>query len=291
MDEHVPVLLADVLDLLEVRVGGLYVDGTLGYGGHASAVLAAGGTLIGVDRDAAALASSRNRLGEGVEFHHATFSAIPTLLAGRRADGVLLDLGVSSPQLDQAERGFSFRGDGPLDMRMDPSSGIPVGEWLDSATEGELAGILREFGEERQAGRIARAIIAARPLRTTRQLAELVARQLPFDGRIHPATRTFQALRIYINDELGQLDRALATIPECLAPGGRFVVISFHSLEDRRVKQCFRALAGEGGPKDLYGNPLVQPRFNLVERRARKGEADPNPRARSARVRAIMRPR
>ena len=289
MDEHVPVLLGDVLDLLNVRAGGLYVDGTLGYGGHGAAILARGGRLVGLDRDAEALAASRARLGSEIEAHHTTFSSIATLLGARRADGVLLDLGVSSPQLDRPERGFSFRSDGPLDMRMDPSSGIPVGQWLDEVDEPTLVRTLRDFGEERQAGRISRAILAARPLGTTRQLAELVARLLPFDGRIHPATRTFQALRIAINDELGELDRALATIPECLAPGGRFVVIAFHSLEDRRVKQRFRSLAGEGEQKDLYGNPVVPPRFELVERRARKGDADPNPRARSARARAITR--
>lgn len=291
MDEpvHLPVLRDDVLELLAVRPGGLYVDGTVGFGGHAEAIVAAGGRLVGLDRDLTALASSRARLGSAAELHHATFATIPKVLAGRMADGVLLDVGVSSPQLDRAERGFSFRSDGPLDMRMDQSTGQPVGEWLDSIGEVELANVLYAFGEERQSRRIARAMLAARPLRTTKQLADLVAGLVRADGRIHPATRTFQALRIAINDELGELDRALAGVPSCLAAGGRFVVIAFHSLEDRRVKQAFRALAGDDSPRDLFGQPTQVSDFHLVERRARKGDADPNPRARSARVRAIAR--
>lgn len=297
MDEtpHIPVLLDDVVDLLAVRPGGLYVDGTLGWGGHAAAIVARGGRLVGTDRDPDALAAARARLGPDAELHHATFSALPALLGDRRADGILLDLGVSSPQLDRPERGFSFRAIGPLDMRMDPTSGEPVWAWLDRVGADELADVLWRYGEERGSRRVARAIVQRRteadvePLRTTRQLAELVASVVPADGRIHPATRTFQALRIFVNDELGELERALDALPGCLAPGGRMVVISFHSLEDRAVKQRFRALAGEDAERDLYGRPVSTPEFRLVERKARKGGDDGNPRARSARVRALER--
>lgn len=292
---HQPVLVDDVVELLSVVAGGLYVDGTIGFGGHASAVVAAGGRIVGCDRDLDALAASRQRLGETAELHHARFSALPALLGGRRPDGILLDLGVSSPQLDRPERGFSFRGVGPLDMRMDPTSGQPAWEWLDHVDAAALADVLWRYGDERRSRRIARAIVERRveedaePLRTTRQLAELVASVVPADGRIHPATRTFQAIRIFVNDELGELDRALADLPGCLAPGGRLVVISFHSLEDRRVKARFRELSGEGAARDLYGRPVTTPAYRLVERRARKGQDDDNPRARSARVRAIER--
>ncbi len=294
---HRPVLLADAVELLlpdrdPAAAAPLVVDGTLGRGGHAAALLLRGVRLVGLDRDPDAIAAVRARLGDSVELHHAPFSSIPAILAGRRADGVLLDLGVSSPQLDQPERGFSFRNDGPLDMRMDPSSGQPVSAWLDQIDEAGLVDVLFRLGEERHARRVARAILAARPLLTTRALADLVAGTLGRgDGRIHPATRTFQALRMCINDELGQLEAALRGVPALLAAGGRFVVIAFHSLEDRAVKQAFRALAGEGAPVDLRGHALTAPRFRLVERRARKGEdRDPtNPRARSARMRALER--
>lgn len=297
MDErpHVSVLLDDVVGLLAVRPGGLYVDGTLGWGGHAHAILQAGGHVLGTDRDPDALAAARARLGPDAELHHARFSDLPGLLAGRKADGILLDLGVSSPQLDRADRGFSFRLQGPLDMRMDPTSGESAADWLARASAEELADVFWRYGEERHSRRIARAILARRaevepePLVTTRQLAELVASVVPAEGRIHPATRTFQGIRIFINDELGELERALDALPGCLAPGGRLVVISFHSLEDRAVKQRFRQLAGEDSPRDLFGNPLETPAFRLVERRARKGSADENPRARSARLRAIER--
>ncbi|MDP2312801.1 MAG: 16S rRNA (cytosine(1402)-N(4))-methyltransferase RsmH [Pseudomonadota bacterium] len=286
------MLLDDAIELCAPRPGALVVDGTLGRGGHAAALLEHGVHLVGLDRDPEAIAAVRARLGDAVELHHAPFSRIPEVLAGRRADAVLLDLGVSSPQLDTASRGFSFRNDGPLDMRMDPSSGEPVSEWLDHTDEATFVDVLFKLGEERQARRIARAVLAARPLRTTGALADVVAKTVGRgDGRIHPATRTFQALRMVINDELGQLDEVLRTVPECLAPGGRFVVIAFHSLEDRAVKQAFRALAGDGAAVDFRGHPLVTPRFRLVERRARKGEdRDPtNPRARSARLRVLER--
>lgn len=289
---HLPVLLDDVLELLAVRSGGLYVDGTLGRAGHAEAMLERGARLVGVDRDPDALAESTPRLarfGNAVALHHARFSAIPSMLGAQRADGVLLDLGVSSPQLDRAERGFSFRADGRLDMRMDPSHGEPLSALLDQLDADALADAIWRYGEERHSRRVARAILDARPLRGTLHLAEVIARVVRSEGKIHPATRTFQALRILVNGELDELDLALATLPSVLAPGGRFVVIAFHSLEDSRVKTTFRALAGIGGPTDVYGHPLTPPQFRLVERRARKGESDPNPRARSARVRALER--
>jgi 16S rRNA (cytosine1402-N4)-methyltransferase len=287
---HAPVLLEDVLDVLAPRPGTVVVDGTLGRGGHAAALVQRGVHLVGLDRDPDALVAARARLGPDAELHHAAFSSIPDVLAGRLADGVLLDLGVSSPQLDRPERGFSFRHDGPLDMRMDPTRGLTAAEWLDAVDEAGLVDVLFRFGEERHARRIARAVFAARPLRTTRQLAEVVASVVRADGRIHPATRTFQALRIAVNGELDELDAALARVPACLAPGGRFAVISFHSLEDRAVKQAFRRLSGEGAPVDLRGRPLTPPSFRLVERRPRKGEdRDPNPRARSARLRVLER--
>lgn len=289
---HLSVLRDDVVELLAPRPGAFFVDGTLGGGGHAEALLDAGVELLGVDRDPTALAAASARLarfGDRFRAVHAPYSHIPALVGGRPVDGLLLDLGVSSPQLDDPARGFSFQHDGPLDLRMDPTSGEPASDWLDRLGEAELADVVYRFGEERLSRRIARAVVAARPLRRTRQLAELVASVVPPSGRIHPATRTFQALRILVNDELGELDRALAAFPELLAPGGRWAVISFHSLEDRPVKERFRALAGVGGPTDLFGHPLVPPRFRQVERRARLGETDPNPRARSARLRAIER--
>lgn len=292
MHDHLPVLLDDVVELAAIQPNQLVVDGTFGRGGHTAAFLDRGAHVVALDRDPDALAAGRARFGDRIELHHATFAELARVLDGRRPDVVLLDLGVSSPQLDTAERGFSFRFDGPLDMRMDPTRGESVAEWLDHATDAELVDVLFRFGEERQARRVSRAILAARPLRTTSALADVVARTLGRgDGRIHPATRTFQALRMLVNDELGQLDGALRDVPELLAPGGRFLVIAFHSLEDRAVKQRFRELAGEGAPTDLLGNPLVAPRFRLVERRARKGEdRDPqNPRARSARLRALER--
>jgi 16S rRNA (cytosine1402-N4)-methyltransferase len=281
-----------VVDLLRPRPGALFVDGTLGWGGHAEALLDAGVQLVGVDRDPDALAAASARLarfGDRVELHHAPFSAIPRVLGERRADGVLLDLGVSSPQLDRPERGFSFRADGPLDMRMDPTGGESLAELLDRVDEVELADALWRLGEERHSRRVARAILAARPLRGTAHLADVIRSVVPRDGRIDGATRSFQALRMLVNHEVDELADALERLPGLLAPGGRLGIISFHSGEDTQVKRRFAALAGIGAPTDLFGNPLHPPAFHLVERRARKGEADPNPRARSARLRVLER--
>lgn len=296
---HQSVLLPATVEALQPRPGGRYLDGTLGGGGHAEALLQASspdGRLLGIDRDPHALAAAAARLapfGGRAQLRHGRLSALAEL-AGELApfDGIVLDLGVSSPQLDQAERGFSFHADGPLDMRMDPTQGESAAELLDRLDLDALVRLLAELGEEPRAGRIARAILDGRPWRSTLALAACVARASGYHGgRTHPATRTFQALRMAVNDELGELDAALATGPDLLAPGGRMAVISFHSLEDRRVKRRFRELAGEDGPRDAFGHPLSPPRFRQPQRRGLSGaEADPsNPRARSARLRMIER--
>jgi 16S rRNA (cytosine1402-N4)-methyltransferase len=286
--DHLPVLLAESLELLAVRPGGLYVDGTLGLGGHASEVLrrsAPDGRFLGVDKDGETLERAMARLapfGPRARFAQADFREIPELLAGALADGILLDLGVSSVQLDSAERGFSFQADGPLDMRMDRTRGETAAEVVNRTRERDLADLIFRFGEERGSRRIARAITRARergPIRTTAELAEVVRRAAP-RGRpgLHPATRTFQALRIRVNRELEGLAQALSALAECLAPGGRLVVIAFHSLEDREVKHTFRALATRG--------------FRLLTKKPiRPGapELHANPRARSARLRAVAR--
>jgi 16S rRNA (cytosine1402-N4)-methyltransferase len=286
--DHLPVLLAESLELLAVRPGGLYVDGTLGLGGHASEVLrrsAPDGRFLGVDKDGETLERAMARLapfGPRARFAQADFREIPELLAGALVDGILLDLGVSSVQLDSAERGFSFQADGPLDMRMDRTRGETAAEVVNRTRERDLADLIFRFGEERGSRRIARAITRARergPIRTTAELAEVVRRAAP-RGRpgLHPATRTFQALRIRVNRELEGLAQALSALAECLAPGGRLVVIAFHSLEDREVKHTFRALATRG--------------FRLLTKKPiRPGapELHANPRARSARLRAVAR--
>jgi 16S rRNA (cytosine1402-N4)-methyltransferase len=285
---HTPVLLAETLELLDVRPGGFYVDGTLGLGGHAREILrrsAPHGRLLGLDRDAETLERARAALapfGERVRLGHADFRELPELLAGEQPDGILLDLGVSSLQLDSPERGFSFRHEGPLDMRLDRSHGPSAAELVNRLPERELADLIHRYGEERAARRVARAIVAARARRrltTTLELAELV-RGAVGRGRpgLHPATRTFQALRIGVNRELEGLERALGAAARLLAPGGRLAVIAFHSLEDRQVKQAFRSLRGEG--------------FQLLTRKPLRpglAELGANPRARSARLRALAR--
>lgn len=286
---HLPVLLAECLELLAVKPGGLYVDGTLGLGGHAAEVLrrsAPHGRLLGVDRDGEALARAREGLaafGSRARFAQADFRDVPALLAGARADGILLDLGVSSVQLDTPERGFSFQAEGPLDMRMDRRGGETAAEVVNRAPESELADLIYRYGEEPLSRRIARAIVRARGggrIRTTTELAEIVRSAVARRGpsRLHPATRTFQALRIRVNRELEGLGPALHALAACLAPGGRLAVIAFHSLEDREVKRAFRDLATRG--------------FGLLTKKpVRPGEEERrrNPRARSARLRAIAR--
>lgn len=294
---HIPVLLDEVMAFLAPKSGGVYCDATLGLGGHASRILqlsSPDGRLVGLDRDTQALARARENLsqfGDRATFVHSRFGALRSALDGlgvSALDGCLVDLGVSSLQLDTADRGFSFRKPAPLDMRMDPSQGETVAEFLGRTDEGELECILRDLGEERFARKIARAIIEARTqidLSTTTALAELVAKVVPFRERNKdPATRTFQALRIALNDELGELERFLAQAPGCLKPGGRLVVISFHSLEDRIAKRHFRALAARDAP----GGPCLRILTKHVVV-AGDEERRRNPRARSAKLRAVER--
>ena len=246
---HIPVLYQEVLRGLQIKPGGRYIDGTLGGGGHAAGILeksSPAGQLLGIDADPTAIAISAERLAEYgprvtlVNANFARLAEITSQYGFRPADGILLDLGLSSLQLAGGERGFSFQIDGPLDMRFNPHQGEPASELVNRLSTPDLADILHRYGEERRARRIARAIVAARPIHTTRQLAEVVARAVGRRGKIHPATRTFQALRIAVNDELSALSQALPQAVELLAPQGRLVVISYHSLEDRLVKQFYR---------------------------------------------------
>lgn len=300
---HVPVLLSESVEWLAAARGGLFVDATLGLGGHAEAILAAapGARVLGLDRDPEARALAAARLapyGDRVEIRAGNFRDIE-LLAGDRAPfaGVLADLGVSSLQLDSAARGFSFRGEGPLDMRMS-DEGPTARDLVNEATEGELETILREYGEEPEARRVARAMVAARragPIDTTRQLAEVVRgakRPVYGEERIDPATRTFQALRIAVNEELDAIGELLDQAVRLLDTGGRLVVISYHSLEDRIVKNRFRDMArGEVDP--VTGRSLTETRIlEVLTRkplRPTEAEVGANPRARSARLRAARR--
>jgi 16S rRNA (cytosine1402-N4)-methyltransferase len=298
--EHVPVMTREVVDLLRPDRGGLYVDCTIGLGGHSRALLEAGATkVIGLDRDRDALDAARaslERWGERVELVHTDYRDLRRVLVERSiagVDGALADLGVSSLQLDAEGRGFSFRRDEPLDMRMDRTRGATAADLLRDIDEGELADIIFEFGEERFSRRIARAIVAARresELRTTAQLAQLVRRAVPRKGyhRIDPATRTFQALRIWVNRELEGLDAFLSTAADVLRAGARLVVISFHSLEDRIVKRVFRALER---PPDNEPDIRASALRIVTKRPLVPGEAEvhANPRARSAKLRAIER--
>lgn len=296
---HRPVMLAEVLEGLDVSRDGVYMDLTYGRGGHAAAILerlGADGRLVAMDRDPEAVEAARRRFGADPRFsvRHASFDTAGAVagelgLVGR-VRGVLLDLGVSSPQLDDTRRGFSFRLDGPLDMRMDPRSGQSAAEWLARVSEGELVRVLREYGEERFARRIARAIIAARGERaidTTGRLQSIVAAANPsWEKGKDPATRTFQAIRIYVNRELEALQAVLPQLVEILAPGARLAVISFHSLEDRIVKRFIRRQArGDDFPP---GVPVTEaqrrPRMRAVGAARHPGadEIAGNPRARSA---------
>ncbi len=300
--EHAPVLLDAVLEALAIRADGHYVDATYGRGGHAAAILGRlgkDGTLLAIDRDPEAVAAGQARLAgdSRARVVHGRFSQLAELAGGRPADGILFDLGVSSPQLDDARRGFSFLRDGPLDMRMDPGHGEPASAFVARASERELATVIGRLGEERHARRVARAIVAARaeaPVTTTGELAAIVARAVP--GREpgkHPATRTFQALRIHVNGELAEVERALPQAVALLAPGGRLAVISFHSLEDRLVKRFLRAASR--GDEAWAGLPDVppeaRPTLKLVGRAVFPEDAEVarNPRARSAVLRAAER--
>jgi 16S rRNA (cytosine1402-N4)-methyltransferase len=303
---HVPVMLAEVLESLAPQEGATYLDATFGGGGYARAILesAPGCTVFAIDRDPDAIARGAalaQRFAGRLHLIEGRFGDMLSLLRDRgiaALDGVVMDLGVSSFQLDQAERGFSFRADGPLDMRME-KSGPSAADLVNSLQERDLADIIFRFGEERFARRIARAIVARRaeaPFTTTADLAALVRRAVPRDpSGIDGATRSFQALRIAVNDELGEVERGIAAAMELLAPGGRLVVVAFHSLEDRIVKQAMAAASGRGGasrhdPAALSGR--AKPAFHLLTPRALRpqdAECSANPRARSARLRSIER--
>ena len=298
MDEHVPVLVEEVLEGLALRADGLYVDGTFGRGGHTARMLDAlgpNGAVLALDRDPAAIEAGQRRFGDEsrLTLVHAEFAELARVVAaqarGREVLGVLLDLGVSSPQLDQPERGFSFAKDGPLDMRMDPLHGESAAAWLARVDERELAKVIYELGEERFSRRIAATIVAARaeaPIERTSQLAAIVQRAVRTRDGKHPATRTFQAIRMFINDELGQLRTALEAAYAVLAPGGRLAVISFHSLEDRMVKQFIRSKSTVDPV--FAGLPVIPPAARPVmrevgrKRRATEAEIARNPRSRSA---------
>jgi 16S rRNA (cytosine1402-N4)-methyltransferase len=302
---HITVLLEEAVEALNVRPDGVYVDGTFGRGGHSRLILSRlgeSGRLIAFDRDPSAIAVGKEWQDPRFVLVHAEFSRLAEELDGLgvgRVDGILLDLGVSSPQLDEAERGFSFRFDAPLDMRMDSSKGMTAAEWLATADEGLLKEVIREYGEERFAAQIARALVSARrerlPLETTRQLADLVASVVRTrEPGQHPATRTFQAIRIYINRELDELGDVL---PQCVArlrDGGRLVIISFHSLEDRIVKRFMRdEVQGAHVPRNLplRASEMPQGRLRLVGKAAKAGAAEvaANPRSRSAVMRVAER--
>jgi 16S rRNA (cytosine1402-N4)-methyltransferase len=300
---HTAVLVEEALTTLAIKADGFYVDATFGRGGHTARILQTlgrEGRVLALDRDPQAIAAGQQSFANETRLalHHAAFADLGTLVragtAAQPCQGVLFDLGVSSPQLDQPQRGFSFRHDGPLDMRMDPTRGAPVSQWLSHASVDEIKQVIASLSEERFATRIARAIVAARetqPLLHTLQLAELISDAVPSrEPGKHPATRTFQALRMFINDELGQLRRGLAAALDVLAPGGRLVVISFHSLEDRLVKHFMREHA-EVAPA-LIRLPMIPasaaPIIKHIGRKQRPSatEVARNPRARSAVLRA-----
>jgi 16S rRNA (cytosine1402-N4)-methyltransferase len=287
---HVPVLLKQAIDFLAVRRGGTYIDATVGLGGHSLEIarcLGAPGHLIGLDKDPLALDEARVRLSSStgedwpeVSLLHASFAEIGQRFPSASADGILADLGVSSWQLDTPARGFSFQAEGPLDMRMNPQSGPTAEQVVNHLGERELADVIYEFGEERRSRRIARAIVRSRPILTTAQLAAVIsAAARPMnqaERKIHPATRTFQALRIFVNHELDDLRELLKAAPRVLKAGGRIVIISFHSLEDRMVKDALREGARQGHYRLLTKKPVT----------ASEEEIDRNPRSRSAKMRA-----
>jgi 16S rRNA (cytosine1402-N4)-methyltransferase len=297
--QHITVLLNEAVEALVTDTSGFYVDGTFGRGGHSGLILqqlALDGRLLGIDKDLAAIATANARFGSDARFAiaHGSFAELAALIDERgmtgKVTGVLLDLGVSSPQLDEAERGFSFMQDGPLDMRMDQTCGQSAAEWVNSAGEDEITWVLKEFGEERFAKRMARAIIAERqkqPFTRTKHLAEVIKEANPaWEKGKHPATRAFQAIRIQVNNELGDLESVLDQALAVLAPGGRLVVISFHSLEDRVVKRFIRRQElGDPVPKGL---PIRDDQLNKRMRslgkaiKASDAEVNANVRSRSA---------
>jgi 16S rRNA (cytosine1402-N4)-methyltransferase len=302
---HQAVLLQEVIEALQPHPGGIYLDATVGAGGHATALLQASapdGQLFGLDQDKSALEIAEHQLaqfGHRVHLFHANFDRLAEVVKTHqipKADGILLDLGVSSMQLDQPERGFSFQADGPLDMRMDATTGPTAADLVNRLPEDELANLIYRYGEERQSRRIARAIVKARPIERTVELARIVARASgagqPSRAKIHPATRTFQALRIATNDELGALERALPQAIECLKRGGRLAVISFHSLEDRIVKNYFKQESQDCicPPEQPVCTCRHKATIDIITKRpitASLDEIDANPRARSAKLRVV----
>ena len=300
---HLPVLATEALDALAVRADGTYVDGTVGRGGHSRLILerlGPQGRLIALDRDPQAVAAARAIADARFSITHAPFSALAQALdeqGAALAQGMLFDLGVSSPQLDDPQRGFSFRAAGPLDMRMDPSRGTSAAEWLAAAEENQIKEVIRGYGEERFAKQIAAAIVAARrhaPIRTTRELADLVGTAVRTrEPGQDPATRTFQALRIFVNRELEEVSLMLPQAIARLAPGGRLAVIAFHSLEDRIVKRFLQACARPALPRDLpvRASEMPQALLTIVGKPVRPSAAEvaANPRARSAVLRVAER--
>ncbi len=294
---HKPVLLREIIHQLNIQSSGVYIDATYGRGGHAGEILSRlgpDGVLLGIDQDPEAQRAARDKceVDKRFQFEHGNFGMLAEIAKKKgfygNVDGIILDLGVSSPQLDDPSRGFSFQRSGPLDMRMDSSQGVTAADWLNDAAEVEIKKVLWEFGEERFSGRIARAIVQAReksPLTDTLQLAEVVAKANPSREKKHPATRTFQAIRIFINGELRQLEKCLQDSLHVLRVGGRILVISFHSLEDRIVKQFMRKQSTAQWPKDL---PIREEQqvfpLRILGKAIRAGEEELalNPRSRSA---------
>ncbi len=288
---HIPVLLKEAIDFLAVRRGGTYVDATLGLGGHSyeiAKLLGREGRLIGFDKDPAALAKAQAKLSEPpaelkddwpeIRLEHSSFASLSELVKPNSIDGLMADLGVSSLQLEDASRGFSFQAEGPLDMRMNPTEGETAEQVVNRMDESDLANVIYEFGEERRSRRIARAIVRARPIKSTKHLVEVVsaaARSMKHE-RIHPATRTFQAIRIFVNHELDDVKALLNSAPTALKKNGRLVIISFHSLEDRIAKDAIREGAQKGWYQVLTKKPVI----------ATEEEIESNPRSRSAKLRA-----
>lgn len=304
-NEHKPVLLHEAIEGLAINPDGIYIDGTFGRGGHSQAIieqLSDAGKLIAFDKDPQAITTAQEKFANDSRFNivHGSFAELEDYLSLQnlcgKVDGILLDLGVSSPQLDDAERGFSFQTSGPLDMRMNNQSGVNASQWINKAKEEEIAAVLYEYGEERYSRRIAKAIVFARkeqPLNDTRQLAEIIKRAHPrWEKKKHPATRSFQGIRIFINNELDDLDQCLIQSYHCLAKQGRLAVISFHSLEDRKVKRFFKKMTdGEQLPPDL---PIIDAQLDrkmkLTGKKLKAGQQElmDNPRCRSAVLRVAQ---
>ena len=282
---HVPVMLGECLEYLGVRPDGIYLDVTAGLGGHAGAIAArlSSGLVIASDRDAESLELAKRNTAQWadrIRYTRGSFAELPATLAGlgmAKVDGVLADLGVSRYQLTEPERGFSLMAEGPLDMRMDRSQGRTADEIVNFSSEKELADLIYQFGEERRSRRISRAIVRARPIHTTQRLSRAIEEAVPRTSKLHPATQTFMALRLAVNDEPGQLDSLLALAPDLVLSGGRIVILSFMSLEDRKVKQCFQALA-RAGRAEILTRHVVRPSSEEIRT---------NPPSRSAKLRAV----